>query len=169
MTKKAKVKKLKAKTSNEDVVYDDTEEGEWVDEEEDEGEVTPMAVPAAVLPSDTTVTTANPTPPTNVPVVYQGTPPTTTGLVPAAAPAPDVDAADMFLFKDPLNGATARAAVVPPATVPATAPAAELAGKAEFSGLTSKVDAAHGRLTVRGIAVPAYSETPNAGHPSYGT
>jgi hypothetical protein len=157
-------KKQKAKSN-----YDDEEEGEWVEEREasPEGPAV-MAVPAAALVRTSTCIQANPTPPTNVPVVYQGSPPTTTGLTPAQAPAPDVAAANIILFSDPLNGATARSAVVIP-TLPATTPAAELAGKAEFSGLTSKVDAAHGRLTVRGIAVPAYSETPNAGHPSYGT
>lgn len=164
-------KKAKAKNKNlddDEEIYEEGEEGEWVEAKEDAPEVGPQAVPGAALVRTSTVTSANPTPPTNVEVVYQGTPPTTTGLVPAQAPVPDVDAADMFLFKDPLNGATARSAVVLP-TLPVTTPAAELAGKAEFSGLTSKVDAAHGRLTVRGIAVPAYSETPNAGHPSYGT
>ena len=108
-----------------------------------------------------------------MPVVYQGTPPTQTGLTPAQAPAPDVAAANIILFSDPLNGAV-QGPVVKPDTVridtgAATARAAELAGEAEFSGLTSKVDAAHGRLSQRGVVTPAYSETPNLSHPSYGT
>lgn len=167
MVKKEKAKsKAKSADEEDDAIYEDGEEGEWVDEEEPE--VTPQAVPAANLLRTTTVTEVNPTPPTNVEVVYQGSPPTPTGFIPQQAPAPDVDAADFFLFKDPLNGAATNVAVGPP-TVPATTPSAQLAGKAEFSGLTSKVDAAHGRLTVRGVAAPAYSETPNASHPSYGT
>jgi len=166
-----KQQRLKSKGKNDDddeEIYEEGEEGEWVEAKNGDPEVTPQAVPGAALVRTSTVTSANPTPPTNVPCVYQGTPLTTTGLAVAQAPAPDVAAANFFLFIDPLNGATARSAVVLP-TLPATTPAAELAGKAEFSGLTSKVDAAHGRLTTRGIAVPAYSETPNAGHPSYGT
>jgi hypothetical protein len=162
-------KKQKSKGKNSDVEYDDEEEGEWIEENEasPDGPAV-MAVPGAALLRTTTCTQANPTPPTNVPVVYQGSPPTQTGLVPAQAPAPDVAAANIILFSDPLNGAVARSAVVIP-TLPTTAPAAELAGKAEFSGLTSKVDAAHGRLSQRGVVAPAYNETPNASHPSYGT
>ena len=171
-------KKHKTKGKNDDdEIYEEGEEGEWTDEAGNplkasasgDPEVEPQAVPGAALLRTTTVTSANPTPPTNVPVVYQGTPPTTTGLTPAQAPAPDVAAANIILFSDPLNGATARAAVLSPGTLPATTPAAELAGKAEFSGLTSKVDAAHGRLSQRGVVTPAYSETPNLSHPSYGT
>jgi hypothetical protein len=166
MVKKAKAK-AKAKSN-----YDDPDEIEeqWLEEvEEDQDEVIdPQAVPASNLLRTTTILQANPTPPTNVPVVYQGTPPTQTGLTPAAAPAADVTPTGIIAFADPLNGAVAQSAVRIP-TLPVTTPAAELAGKAEFSGLTSKVDAAHGRLSQRGVVAPAYSETPNASHPSYGS
>jgi hypothetical protein len=185
MTKKAKKKaKIRTKAEEEEdrlagrtYVDDDEEEGEWVEDDGPEaspadGGIEPQAVPGANLSRGTTVTSANPTPPTNVPVVYQGTPPTTTGLVPAQAPAPDVAAANIILFSDPLNGATQGPVVKPDIITPAGAVAtraAELAGKAEFSGLTSKVDAASGRLSPRGVVSPGYSETPNLSHPSYGT
>ena len=181
----AKKHKAKAKTKDNDdfddgtEIYEEGEEGEWTDDEgkpiksEQDLVIEPQAVPGAALVRTSTCTQANPTPPTNVPVVYQGTPPTQAGLTPAQAPAPDVAAANIILFSDPLNGAV-QGAVVKPDTVridtgAATARAAELAGKAEFSGLTSKVDAAHGRLSQRGVVSPAYSETPNLSHPSYGT
>jgi len=167
MVKKAKAK-AKAKSN-----YDDPDEIEeqWLEEVEEDQEdvvIDPQAVPASNLPRTTTILQANPPPPTNVAVIYQGTPPTQPVLVPAAAPAADVTPTGIIAFADPLNGAVARSAVVTP-TLPVTTPAAELAGKAEFSGLTSKVDAAHGRLSQRGVAAPAYSETPNASHPSYGS
>ena len=179
MVKKQQRLKSKTKSNDDDEIYEEGEEGEWTDEEgnpvksEQDLVIEPQAVPGAALSRATTVTSANPTPPTNVPVVYQGTPPTQTGLTPAQAPAPDVAAANIILFSDPLNGAV-QGPVVKPDTVridtgAATARAAELAGKAEFSGLTSKVDAASGRLTTRGVVTPAYSETPNLSHPSYGT
>jgi hypothetical protein len=106
------------------------------------------------------VTLANPTPPTNVPVVYQGTPPTQPGLAPAAAPVPDVSAANIFLCADPLNGAVA----------------GQLAGRAEADGtevvaywpIPGTTTAANATTAGRGTD-GAYSETPNKSHPSYGT
>jgi len=192
MVKKQQRLKSKTKSNDDDEIYEEGEEGEWTDEEgnpvksEQDLIIEPQAVPGAALSRATNVPCANPTPPTNVPVEYQGTPPTQTGLTgstvggtvggvapPVGGRPPDVAAANIFLFADPLNGAV-QGPVVKPDTVridtgAATARAAELAGKAEFSGLTSKVDAASGRLTTRGVVTPAYSETPNLSHPSYGT
>jgi hypothetical protein len=187
-TKKEKAKaKAKARTKEQeeedrkagrlyaDSAEDDEDEGEWFDEDE-EGEVTPQAVPPAALVRTSTVTTANPTPPTNVPVVYQGTPPTQPGLAVAQAPAPLVTDAGIVLFADPLNGAVARSAVLL-ATVPATTPAAELAGRAEGDGSESvsywpvpgTTTAANATDAARGVGPGVYTEKPNADHPSYGT
>ena len=123
-----------------------------------------MAVPGAALPRTTTVTLANPTPPTNVPVVYQGTPPTQSGLVPQAAPVPLVTPAGIFLCADPLNGA-----IKPQASNPT-----ELAGKAEADGTEVVVyypTGATGATAFTGARATDgnYTETPNASHPSYGT
>ena len=123
-----------------------------------------MAVPPAALPRTTTVTLANPTPPTNVAVVYQGTPPTQSGLVPQAAPAPLVTPAGIFLCADPLNGA-----IKPQASNPT-----ELAGRAEAEGTEVVVyyptGATGANATTGARATDGnYSETPNASHPSYGT
>jgi hypothetical protein len=122
MAKKQQRLKSKAKSNDDDAVYEEGEEGEWTDEEGnpiDDPEVEPQAVPGAALPRTTTVTTANPTPPTNVAVEYQGTPPTPTGLAPSTAGgtvggiAPPVGGtarlltdAGIVLFADPLNYGT---------------------------------------------------------------
>jgi hypothetical protein len=174
MTKKAK-KKARAKGEIDDgtEIYEEGEEGEWV--EEDDVGVTPAAVPAGALLRTTTVTVANPTPPTNVPVVYQGTPPTQPGLAPAAAPAPDVAAATMWTAADPLNGAVTNV-VVGPAYVPAITPTAQLAGRAEaettevnaYWPIPGTTTAAQATAAAHGTD-GAYSETPNKSHPSYGT
>ena len=178
MTKKAK-KKARAKNEIDDgtEIYEEGEEGEWVEEQaaDDDVVITPQAVPAGALIRTTTVTCGNPTPPTNVPVVYQGTPPTPAGLTPAAAPAPDVAAATMWTCADPLNGAVANVAVGP-AFVPAISPSAQLAGRAEaettevnaywpIPGTTTAAQATHAAHGTDGN----YSETPNKSHPSYGS
>jgi len=183
MAKKQQRLKSKAKSNDDDAVYEEGEEGEWTDEdgnpiEEKDVVIEPQAVPAGALSRGTTVTCANPTPPTNVPVVYQGTPPTQPGLAPAQAPAPDVAAATMWTCADPLNGAVARSAVVSPPTVPATTPAAELAGRAEAE--TTEVNAywpIPGTTTAANATAAAhgtdgtYTESTNINkaHPSYGT
>lgn len=123
-----------------------------------------MAVPGAALPRTTTVTLANPTPPTNVPVVYQGTPPTQVGLAPQAAPAPDVSAANIFLCADPLNGAVK----------PQTSNPTELAGRAEADGTETVVYYPAGSTSANATTAHRstdgnYTSTPNASHPSYGT
>lgn len=117
----------------------------------------------------TTVTIANPTPPTNVVAQYQGTPPTLPGLVPpttggAAGAQPDVTDANIYKFADPLNGAVKTGASAP----------TELSGLAEGdgteaviyfpAGATSANDWSSARATDGN-----YSETPNASHPSFNT
>ena len=67
-----------------------------------------MTVPATNLDRSQSVTLANPTPPTNVAVTYQGTPPTPVGL----APAPTQPIETSGLFADPLNGAVATQCVL---------------------------------------------------------
>lgn len=104
-----------------------------------------MAAPTTNLDRTMTVTLANPTPPTNVPVNYQGTPPTPRGL--AAAQAPEADALNAWLLADPLNGAAAP----------------ELAGLAEAEG--TEISTSYGSVTSHSVG-GAYSESPNASHPS---
>jgi hypothetical protein len=180
MAKKQQRLKSKAKSNDDDAVYEEGEEGEWTDEdgnpiEEKDVGIEPQAVPAGALSRGTTVTCANPTPPTNVPVVYQGTPPTQPGLAPAQAPAPDVAAATMWTCADPLNGAVTNV-VVGPAYVPAITPTAQLAGRAEaettevnaYWPIPGTTTAAQATAAAHGTD-GAYSETPNKSHPSYGT
>ena len=106
----------------------------------------------------TTVTVANPTPPTNVPVVYQGTPPTQAGLAAAGAAAPDVTDANIYKFADPVNGATAP----------------QLSGLAEGDGTEAVVYFPAGSTSANDFQSARatdgnYSETPNASHPSFNT
>ena len=116
-----------------------------------------MTVPSTNLDRSQSVTLANPTPPTNVAVTYQGTPPTPVGL----APAPTQPLADAGLFADPLNGAVATQWTGTDA-LPVTA---ELAGKAEADG--TEVTTVVGNTTGHSV-LGDYTETPNASHPSSG-
>ena len=118
-----------------------------------------MAAPTTNLDRTQSVTLANPTPPTNVPVNYQGTPPTPRGLAPAQAPAPD--AVQLWLFADPLNGAVATQWSGTDA-LPVTA---ELAGKAEADG--TEVTTTIGNSTGHSV-LGGFSENPNPDHPSGG-
>ena len=114
-----------------------------------------MTAPTSNLDRTMTVTLANPTPPTNVAVTYQGTPPTPVGLVPAVTQA----AGDAGLFADPLEGAVATqwsGTDARPVTV-------ELAGKAEADG--TEVTTAVGSTTGHSV-LGNYTEAPNASHPS---
>ena len=101
----------------------------------------------APIARTTTVTIANPTPPTNVPVVQQGTPPTAAGLTPSGAPAPDQT--NPWLAADPVNGA----------------PAGQLSGLAEADG--TEVHATYPGGQKAHSTDGNYSTTPNASHPSY--
>jgi hypothetical protein len=104
-----------------------------------------MAAPTTTLDRTMTVTLANPTPPTNSVVTYQGTPPTPRGLAPAVITDPD--ALNAWLLADPLNGAAAP----------------ELAGLAEADG--TEISTTTGRVTGHSVG-GAYSEAPNTSHPS---
>ena len=115
-----------------------------------------MAAPTSPLIRTETVTLANPTPPTNVVVDYQGTPPTPVGLVPLGADAP----ATRDLFADPRNGAVATQWT----GTDAKPVVAELAGKAEGEGTEVTVTTATG--VVGHSTDGAYTESPNASHPS---
>jgi len=98
-----------------------------------------MAAPTTNLDRSTTVTLANPTPPTNVAVDYQGTPPTPAGLVPVGAGAPAATGA----FADPLEGT----------------------GKAEADGTEVSVTTPDGRVTTTST-LGDYTEFPQRDHPS---
>lgn len=98
-----------------------------------------MAAPTTNLDRTQTVTLANPTPPTNVVVNYQGTPPTPPGLAAAQAPAPDTT--NPWTTADPLNGAVA----------------GQLAGLAEAEGTEVHDTVTTGRVTTHGVDGP-YSE-----------
>ena len=116
-----------------------------------------MTVPSTNLDRSQSVTLANPTPPTNVAVTYQGTPPTPVGL----APAPTQPLADPGLFADPLNGAVATQWT----GTDALPVVAELAGKAEADG--TEVTTVVGNTTGHSV-LGDYTETPNEDHPSSG-
>jgi hypothetical protein len=88
-----------------------------------------MAAPTTTLDRTQTVTLANPTPPTNSVVTYQGTPPTPQGLVPVTISPPD--ALNAWLLADPANGAAAP----------------DLAGLAEADGTEISTTEASGRVT----------------------
>jgi hypothetical protein len=98
-----------------------------------------MAAPTVNLDRTQTVTVANPTPPTNVPVNWQGTPPTPVPFTYTTTPA----AEDPAVFANPLEGV----------------------GKAEADGteVTETVDG--GRVTGHSV-FGNYSEAPNTNHPS---
>jgi hypothetical protein len=98
-----------------------------------------MAAPTTNLDRSTTVTLANPTPPTNVAVDYQGTPPTPAGLVPVGAGVPAATGA----FADPLEGT----------------------GKAEADGTEVSVTTPGGRVTTTST-LGDYTEFPQRDHPS---
>jgi hypothetical protein len=104
-----------------------------------------MAAPTTNLDRTMTVTLANPTPPTNSIVNYQGTPPTPQGLAAAQAAAPDTT--NPWLTADPLNGAAAP----------------ELAGLAEAEG--TEISTTYGSVTSHSTGT-AYTEAPNTSHPS---
>jgi hypothetical protein len=106
-----------------------------------------MVAPTTNLDRTLTVTLANPTPPTNVVVNYQGTPPTPTGLAAAQAPAPDTT--NPWTTADPLNGAVA----------------GQLAGLAEAEGTEVHDTVTTGRVTTHGVD-GTYTESPNTSHPS---
>ena len=114
-----------------------------------------MAAPTTNLDRTQTVTLANPTPPTNVAALYQGTPPTPQGLSAVQTSTPD--AVNLWLLADPLNGAVA--AHWPPVPPPPT----ELAGKAEADG--TEVTTAIGNSTGHSV-LGNYTEAPNQTHPS---
>lgn len=114
----------------------------------------------------TTVTIANATPPTNIPALYQGTPPTDPALLRtnAGAAAPDVTAANIYKFADPANGALKTGASAP----------TELAGLSEGDGTEVVVYYPAGATSANATAAARgtdgnYTTTPNASHPSYGT
>jgi hypothetical protein len=88
-----------------------------------------MAAPTTNLDRTLSVTLANPTPPTNSVVTYQGTPPTPQGLAPTQAAEPDITNA--WLCADPLNGAAAP----------------DLSGLAEADGTEISTAEASGRVT----------------------
>jgi hypothetical protein len=98
-----------------------------------------MAAPTTNLDRTQTVTVANPTPPTNVRVNWQGTPPTPVPFTYTTTPA----AEDPAVFADPLEGT----------------------GKAEADGTEVAVTVASGRVTGHSV-FGAYSEAPNTSHPS---
>jgi hypothetical protein len=119
----------------------------------------------------TSVTIANPTPPTNVVTQYQGSPPTLPGLTPPLnTPQPDVADANIFKFADPGVGAVATGNPVDKLG----APRPELAGLAEGDGTETATynppgaTAANDWSSQRGTD-GNYSETPNASHPSFNT
>lgn len=116
-----------------------------------------MTIPTSNLDRTRTAASANPTPPTNVPVNYQGTPPTPAGLV--AAQAPDPDMTDPWLLADPLNGAVATQWT----GTDARPVRVELAGKAEADGTEVATDV--GSTTGHSV-FGDFSETPNTTHPS---
>lgn len=117
-----------------------------------------MAAPTTNLDRAQTVTVINPTPPTNVAVNYQGTPPTPRGLAPVQAVEPPLTGT---LFADPLNGAVATQW----SGTDAMPVNFELAGKAEGDGteVTTTVGNVTGHSTNGN-----FTESPNKDHPSYG-
>lgn len=114
-----------------------------------------MVAPTANLDRTRTAASANPTPPTNVAVTYQGSPPTPVGLVPADTQP----FTDPGLFADPLEGAVATQWTGTDA-LPVTI---ELAGKAEADGTEVTTDV--GGTTGHSV-LGNFSETPNTTHPS---
>lgn len=104
-----------------------------------------MTAPTTNLDRTQTVTVANPTPPTNVAALYQGTPPTPTGLDATQTSTPDTT--NLWLLADPLNGASSP----------------QLAGKAEADG--TEVSTAFGSVTGHSV-FGNYTESPNTNHPS---
>jgi hypothetical protein len=116
-----------------------------------------MAAPTQPLIRTETVTLANPTPPTNIPVNYQGSPPTPVGLsyVHVNTTPENAD-----VFADPLNGAVATQWT----GTDAKPVVAELAGKAEAEG--TEVTTVVGGTTGHSTTTSVYSESPNASHPS---
>jgi hypothetical protein len=106
-----------------------------------------MAVPANNLDRVRTVTTANPTPPSNVAALYQGTPPTPYAL---GGTVQTSTLQDPALFANPLNGAAAP----------------ELSGRSESDGTEVTTSTPDGRVTGHSVS-GAYVESPNGMHPSY--
>jgi len=107
-----------------------------------------MATPTTNIDRAMTVTLANPSPPTNVVALYQGTPPTPASLA-GTTQNSTPDALNAWICADPLNGATAP----------------ELSGLAEAEGTEISTSAPTGRVTGHSTGT-AYSETPNTSHPS---
>jgi hypothetical protein len=105
-----------------------------------------MAAPTMNLDRTQTVTVANPSPPTNVAALYQGTPPTPVALA-GTTQNSTPDTTNLWLLADPLNGATAP----------------ELAGKAEADG--TEVSTSYGSVTSHSV-FGNYTESPNTNHPS---
>lgn len=109
-----------------------------------------MAAPTDNLPRAESVILANPTPPTNVPVYYQGTPPTPKAATPHWVDEPQwLPTTPRYQFSDPFN-----------------APAwPELSGKAEGDGTESTLTVGN---TVWNSTDGNFTESPNKDHPSYG-
>ena len=89
-----------------------------------------MAAPTTNLDRTMTVTLANPSPPTNVVALYQGTPPTPYSLG-GTTQNSTPDALNAWICADPLNGATAP----------------ELSGLAEAEGTEISTTETSGRVT----------------------
>jgi len=112
-----------------------------------------MVAPTVNLSRTATVTVANPTPPTNVAVLMQNTPPTPTGTTPAGAAAPDE--ANKGVFINALNAPTP---ILP-------------AGRPEAFGTEVHVNgpvapAPLNYYTSTHSDLGSYTERPNATHPS---
>ena len=119
-----------------------------------------MAAPTTNLDRTKSVTLANPTPPTNVPVYYQGTPPTIKGTTPHWVDEPQwLPTTPRGEFMDPFNGAVATQWTGTDALPVKT----ELAGKAEADG--TEVTTVVGGTTGYSV-LGAFTENPNTDHPS---
>jgi hypothetical protein len=105
-----------------------------------------VTAPSAALARTLTVTVANPTPPTNVPVEWQGTPPTPWNKDENAVTTPAQDEASKGVFKTPDDAEAA-------------------AGRAEASGTEVHVNSTDTRTTTHSV-LGNYTEFPNQTHPS---